>query len=245
MQQCYAVVLLLKRAGDCGAVGPVRTDPRPESNGPVEPLTLPDRRSSSIPSAPHSLLSFPAPSNTSSRLRQRPHHHHHVPPSPPSLDLPDGGLPLNTPTMASTTAPIPRGTIPRPRPMSLPAPTYSASHSGTSSDRARQYAEQPHAAAQRQSQRAVDPTTRPRTTNRILGDYTLSKTLGAGSMGKVKLAHHNLTGEKVCTSSILFSYQRFCHRRNLFSFPAPSLLIFDVYHGTTLDSPLLTAVTVV
>jgi serine/threonine protein kinase len=31
-----------------------------------------------------------------------------------------------------------------------------------------------------------------------LGDYTLSKTLGAGSMGKVKLATHNITGEKVC-----------------------------------------------
>ena len=35
------------------------------------------------------------------------------------------------------------------------------------------------------------------TRNRVLGDYTLSKTLGAGSMGKVKLAHHNVTGEKV------------------------------------------------
>ncbi|KAJ7689047.1 hypothetical protein B0H17DRAFT_937855 [Mycena rosella] len=33
--------------------------------------------------------------------------------------------------------------------------------------------------------------------NRILGDYTLSKTLGAGSMGKVKLATHNITGEKL------------------------------------------------
>lgn len=32
---------------------------------------------------------------------------------------------------------------------------------------------------------------------RILGDYTLGKTLGAGSMGKVKLAQHNVTGEKV------------------------------------------------
>ncbi|KAJ7915611.1 hypothetical protein B0H13DRAFT_2658675 [Mycena leptocephala] len=33
--------------------------------------------------------------------------------------------------------------------------------------------------------------------NRVLGDYTLSKTLGAGSMGKVKLATHNITGEKL------------------------------------------------
>ncbi|KII84894.1 hypothetical protein PLICRDRAFT_45728 [Plicaturopsis crispa FD-325 SS-3] len=41
-----------------------------------------------------------------------------------------------------------------------------------------------------------DPS-KPRSTNRILGDYTLSKTLGAGSMGKVKLATHNVTGEKL------------------------------------------------
>lgn len=40
-------------------------------------------------------------------------------------------------------------------------------------------------------------TGRSSRTNRILGDYTLSKTLGAGSMGKVKLATHNITGEKV------------------------------------------------
>ena len=36
-----------------------------------------------------------------------------------------------------------------------------------------------------------------RSSNKILGDYTLSKVLGAGSMGKVKLAIHNVTGEKV------------------------------------------------
>ncbi|KAF8346312.1 hypothetical protein F5887DRAFT_883567 [Amanita rubescens] len=33
--------------------------------------------------------------------------------------------------------------------------------------------------------------------NRILGDYTIGKTLGAGSMGKVKLAVHNVSGEKL------------------------------------------------
>ncbi|KAG6875377.1 hypothetical protein C0992_004070 [Termitomyces sp. T32_za158] len=49
-----------------------------------------------------------------------------------------------------------------------------------------------------------DPTPSRRTpsgsrhrTNRILGDYILSKTLGAGSMGKVKLATHSATGEKL------------------------------------------------
>ncbi|KAJ6558292.1 hypothetical protein B0H19DRAFT_1261817 [Mycena capillaripes] len=38
---------------------------------------------------------------------------------------------------------------------------------------------------------------KPKRSNRVLGDYTLSKTLGAGSMGKVKLATHNITGEKL------------------------------------------------
>ncbi|KAJ7651155.1 kinase-like domain-containing protein, partial [Roridomyces roridus] len=37
---------------------------------------------------------------------------------------------------------------------------------------------------------------KPKRVSRILGDYTLSKTLGAGSMGRVKLATHNGTGEK-------------------------------------------------
>lgn len=116
--------------------------------------------------------------------------------------VPAPSLTPNLPTMASTTAPIPRGTVPRPRPMSLPPPTYTPSYSGTSSERPRQHAEQPHATAQRHSQRGVE-TPKPRTTNRILGDYTLSKTLGAGSMGKVKLAHHNITGEKVCLAVFL------------------------------------------
>ncbi|OBZ72950.1 Protein kinase kin1 [Grifola frondosa] len=45
--------------------------------------------------------------------------------------------------------------------------------------------------------RGEGASSKPRSSNRILGDYTLSKTLGAGSMGKVKLAHHNVTGEKL------------------------------------------------
>lgn len=107
-------------------------------------------------------------------------------------------LPPNTPTMASTAAPISRGMASnsKPRPMSLPPTSYSQSYSGASSERSRQYVEQPLASAQRHSQRGLEQP-KQRTTNRILGDYTLSKTLGAGSMGKVKLAHHNVTGEKV------------------------------------------------
>lgn len=41
-----------------------------------------------------------------------------------------------------------------------------------------------------------------RSSTRIIGNYTMTKTLGAGSMGKVKLATHNNTGEKVILISI-------------------------------------------
>jgi len=38
-----------------------------------------------------------------------------------------------------------------------------------------------------------------RSRNGIVGNYTLGKTLrGGGNVGKVKLATHNITGEKVC-----------------------------------------------
>lgn len=42
-----------------------------------------------------------------------------------------------------------------------------------------------------------------RSSTRIIGNYTMTKTLGAGSMGKVKLATHNNTGEKVNLISML------------------------------------------
>jgi serine/threonine protein kinase len=41
---------------------------------------------------------------------------------------------------------------------------------------------------------------------RRVGDYTLGDTLGAGSFGKVKLATHVTTGEKVCPR-IPFEFQ--------------------------------------
>ncbi|KAH8104325.1 kinase-like domain-containing protein [Phellopilus nigrolimitatus] len=40
-------------------------------------------------------------------------------------------------------------------------------------------------------------TQKPLSSNRVLGDYTLRKTLGAGGVDKIKLAYHNLTDEKV------------------------------------------------
>jgi serine/threonine protein kinase len=74
----------------------------------------------------------------------------------------------------------------RPRPISMP-PVASESLNVNGAPAP----EQPHSSSS---------TTRrgtSRATVRVIGHYSLGKTLGAGSMGKVKLAYHNQTGEKV------------------------------------------------
>ncbi|KAI0039409.1 Pkinase-domain-containing protein [Auriscalpium vulgare] len=85
-----------------------------------------------------------------------------------------------------------------------PPQSYTPSQSVASTDRYRDRGRQ-HADERAQNGNSVSrhpsrgpdtPKTRTTRTNRILGDYTLGKTLGAGSMGKVKLAQHNITGEK-------------------------------------------------
>ncbi|KAH7920346.1 Pkinase-domain-containing protein [Leucogyrophana mollusca] len=76
----------------------------------------------------------------------------------------------------------------------MPPQAYNPSPQTSSSDRDRQHvpAEQRH-----RSHREGSSSKQGRSSNRILGDYTLTKTLGAGSMGKVKLAIHNVTDEKL------------------------------------------------
>ncbi|KAJ7140057.1 hypothetical protein C8R43DRAFT_1018800 [Mycena crocata] len=65
------------------------------------------------------------------------------------------------------------------------------------SSRARPASMPPASKEQEADTRTRPPSSGTKRSNRILGDYTLSKTLGAGSMGKVKLATHNITGEKL------------------------------------------------
>lgn len=100
--------------------------------------------------------------------------------------------------------PVPRRTTSanKPRPVSMPPQPYNAANDRQ--DRHRQ-----EDAAGRAQRTDGASGSRSRSSYRILGDYTLSKTLGAGSMGKVKLAHHNVTGEKVCSTVLLYvSYLR-------------------------------------
>ena len=100
-------------------------------------------------------------------------------------------------------AAVPRsGSNNKPRPVSMPPQTFNAgaatpSNGSTDKERLVEEAKQRHVSSTTKSSRG---------SNRILGDYTLSKTLGAGSMGKVKLATHNVTGEKVRSSVLCDVY---------------------------------------
>ena len=118
-------------------------------------------------------------------------------PSPPPNDT-------QSPPVSATFAPArPRTNsntkmMSRQRPVSMPPQTFQPPDAVSAETSARQ---QEHT-------QTTEASTKKRSSNRILGDYTLSKTLGAGSMGKVKLAHHNQTGEKV-------SVQSPCNLRNV------------------------------
>ena len=141
-------------------------------------------------------------------------------------------------TPPDTLNPQPRGTIAssrRPRPLSMPPQSFTANNpvvavnsavnnnTDVSDSKDRSHDEN----SQRRKHR--EDSSKPSRSNRILGDYTLSKTLGAGSMGKVKLATHNITGEKVCGSYcslrlITSSYTLFLYSWLLKSFLESTLI---------------------
>lgn len=115
-------------------------------------------------------------------------------PLPPLADIPS--IPSPIPSAPSRTT-----STHRQRPASMPPQQYTPSNT---TDRDRQHQDDAGRPSRAEGSKS-------RSTNRILGDYTLSKTLGAGSMGKVKLAHHNLTGEKVRSLPFFLPQARF-HR---------------------------------
>jgi hypothetical protein len=115
--------------------------------------------------------------------------------------------PASSTTADTLNPPQTRGSIPsarRPRPLSMPPQSYTsntpvlAANSAATPDGSDNKDRLHDENSQRRKHREEHPSpNKPSRSNRILGDYTLSKTLGAGSMGKVKLATHNITGEKV------------------------------------------------
>jgi hypothetical protein len=118
---------------------------------------------------------------------------------------------LRTPTsLAPSRSPSPSRSS-TPRPLSMPPQAYVQQPTTTSAMPAAPAAHhQDHSRESRQPPDNYQNGSRShrehrsgRSSTRIIGNYTMTKTLGAGSMGKVKLATHNNTGEKVILVSIL------------------------------------------
>ena len=103
--------------------------------------------------------------------------------------------PFSTTTQTAPAQKRPGASSQRPRPVSMPPQPYGQSNGPVPAERERQPAEDNSRRQQGRDQAA--PRT-SRGSSRVLGDYTLGKTLGAGSMGKVKLAQHANSDEKVC-----------------------------------------------
>ncbi|KZT58038.1 Pkinase-domain-containing protein [Calocera cornea HHB12733] len=92
-----------------------------------------------------------------------------------------------------------------------PPPTANGTASSSRPSRARPLSMPPQPATPVETRRYEEDTPRSarpsasttvdggrsKSSARVVGDYTMTKTLGAGSMGKVKLATHNVTGEKL------------------------------------------------
>ena len=94
----------------------------------------------------------------------------------------------------------------RPRPVPMSPQSHGQSNDPISTERDRGPAKE----TPRRHRDEYQPTTHiPTGSRRTLGDYTLGKTLGVGSMGKVKSAQHASSDEKVCLpSAISVSIQR-------------------------------------
>jgi hypothetical protein len=111
----------------------------------------------------------------------------------------------------SSSPPPRRTTTARPRPLSMP-PVASAAPAASSDVPSHSRAPQEH----RQQDYHASRRGGSRPVVRVVGNYSLGKTVGAGSMGKVKLAYHNMTGEKVsrygATRSSSRSYSLFAAR---------------------------------
>ncbi|KAF8120310.1 hypothetical protein EV363DRAFT_1373028 [Boletus edulis] len=75
----------------------------------------------------------------------------------------------------------------------MPPQAYSTSPQTSSSDRDRQ----PMSDQKHRQHRDGSTSKQSHSTNKVLGDYTLTKTLGAGSMGKVEFATHDVAGERL------------------------------------------------
>lgn len=102
--------------------------------------------------------------------------------------------PFSTTVQTAPAQKRPGASSQRPRPVSMPPQPYGQLNGPVPAERERQHAEEN---SRRQQSKEQSTSRASRGSSRVLGDYTLGKTLGAGSMGKVKLAQHAGSEEKV------------------------------------------------
>ncbi|KAG9087304.1 serine/threonine-protein kinase KIN2 [Ceratobasidium sp. UAMH 11750] len=131
-------------------------------------------------------------------------------PTPPNTPLPDLGAPTQAPVVDTAPAPspaklgVPRvinpAAIAARRPVSMP-PQSSNSPAvaivGGERMSVDENRERENSARRERSERRDKSSGEKSSRGRVLGDYVLTKTLGAGSMGKVKLAVHTPTNQKL------------------------------------------------
>ncbi|KAG9122939.1 serine/threonine-protein kinase KIN2 [Ceratobasidium sp. 392] len=127
-------------------------------------------------------------------------------PTPPDTPLPNLSAPTQetAPTASPSKLGVPRAINPAAiaarRPVSMPpqssnSPAVAAvAGERISVDENR---ERENSARRERSERRDKASGEKSSRGRVLGDYVLTKTLGAGSMGKVKLAVHTPTGQKL------------------------------------------------
>ncbi|KAG9083342.1 serine/threonine-protein kinase KIN2 [Ceratobasidium sp. 370] len=132
------------------------------------------------------------------------------PPTPPDTPLPNLNAPAQAPAVDTAPAPspsklgVPRvinpAAIAARRPVSMP-PQSSNSPAmaivGGERMSVDENRERENSARRERSERRDKASGEKSSRGRVLGDYVLTKTLGAGSMGKVKLAVHTPTGQKL------------------------------------------------
>lgn len=93
--------------------------------------------------------------------------------------------------------------IDSPTPSELPPPYSDSDHPLTTTNIRDQSRELREPSSSSNSNGGINRQPKPR---RVIGNYTLSSTIGAGSMGKVRLAIHNTTKEKVYIYIYIYAY---------------------------------------
>ncbi|KAK6197870.1 uncharacterized protein RJT21DRAFT_122679 [Scheffersomyces amazonensis] len=167
--------------------GPSRSQPPPPPPAPINTSVrneLLPPASINSPELGHSKVSGDLPrytqpqSQSQSQSSQHHHHHHHhsVEASKPHAPPPTQPVPVSNQS----------GSVPGPVPVPAPSP-----------------AQTPAAATVQQSNQSNQkPPAQQQFYRKSIGDWDFVKTIGAGSMGKVKLAQHNTTHE-ICAVKII------------------------------------------